>query len=110
MGSCFRSSENEAQITNHNVESTKHKSPSTTTATTATTIDLLISILHHNMANDADLFGDSSSDADTDDLIAAAKSQPIAKKKGGEKKAPVKKDVPGEFPFGLNNRLVVNLM
>lgn len=44
----FRSSENEAQITNHNVESTKHKSPSTTTATTATTIDLLISILHHN--------------------------------------------------------------
>ena len=50
------------------------------------------------MANDADLFGDSSSDADTDDLIAAAKSQPIAKKKGVEKKAPAKKkDVPGEF-------------
>mmetsp|Transcript_10706 Transcript_10706/g.22999 ORF Transcript_10706/g.22999 Transcript_10706/m.22999 type:complete len:575 (-) Transcript_10706:230-1954(-) len=36
------------------------------------------------MANDAnDLFGDSSSDADTDDLIAAAKSQPIARKKDG---------------------------
>ncbi|KAL7540423.1 hypothetical protein ACHAXR_010095 [Thalassiosira sp. AJA248-18] len=37
------------------------------------------------MANDnGDLFGDSSSsDADTDDLIAAAKSQPIATKKAG---------------------------
>ena len=50
------------------------------------------------MGNDADLFGDSSSDeADTDDLIAAAKSQPIAKKKGGEKKSTAnKKSVPGE--------------
>eukprot|EP00804_Cyclotella_cryptica_P014246 CCRYP_005646-RB/>CCRYP_005646-RB protein AED:0.04 eAED:0.14 QI:0/0/0/1/0/0.33/3/0/526 len=52
------------------------------------------------MANDADLFGDSSSDADTDDLIAAAKSQPIAKKKDGKKPAAKKgakakaKDVP----------------
>mmetsp|Transcript_20426 Transcript_20426/g.37216 ORF Transcript_20426/g.37216 Transcript_20426/m.37216 type:complete len:569 (-) Transcript_20426:195-1901(-) len=44
------------------------------------------------MANDDgknDLFGDSSSDADTDDLIAAAKSQPIARKKEGA--APKKK-------------------
>mmetsp|Transcript_32374 Transcript_32374/g.68109 ORF Transcript_32374/g.68109 Transcript_32374/m.68109 type:complete len:560 (-) Transcript_32374:140-1819(-) len=42
------------------------------------------------MSNDAknDLFGDSSSDADTDDLIAAAKSQPIARKK---ESAPAKK-------------------
>jgi hypothetical protein len=54
------------------------------------------------MANDADLFGDSSSDADTDDLIAAAKSQPIAKKKGAKKPAAKKggktkeKNVPGE--------------
>lgn len=48
------------------------------------------------MAKDADLFGDSSSDADTDDLIAAAKSQPIAKKKNADKKPPAKKDVPGE--------------
>ena len=45
------------------------------------------------MSNNADLF-DSSSDADTDDLLAAAKSQPIAKKKGGDKK-PAKKDIPG---------------
>eukprot|EP00956_Cyclotella_meneghiniana_P030655 scaffold77950_cov72-Cyclotella_meneghiniana.AAC.1 len=47
--------------------------------------------------NDTDLFGDSSSDeADTDDLIAAAKSQPIAKKrKGGEEtKKKNKKNVP----------------
>lgn len=53
------------------------------------------------MANDADLFGDSSSDADTDDLIAAAKSQPIAKKKDGKKPAAKggktkEKNVPGE--------------
>mmetsp|Transcript_538 Transcript_538/g.974 ORF Transcript_538/g.974 Transcript_538/m.974 type:complete len:567 (+) Transcript_538:100-1800(+) len=44
------------------------------------------------MSNDDgknDLFGDSSSDADTDDLIAAAKSQPIARKKEGA--APKKK-------------------
>eukprot|EP00804_Cyclotella_cryptica_P010992 CCRYP_021080-RA/>CCRYP_021080-RA protein AED:0.00 eAED:0.00 QI:622/1/1/1/0.5/0.33/3/346/73 len=52
------------------------------------------------MANDADLFSDSSSDADTDHLIAAAKSQLIAKKKDGKKPAAKKgaktkaKDVP----------------
>mmetsp|Transcript_17850 Transcript_17850/g.32270 ORF Transcript_17850/g.32270 Transcript_17850/m.32270 type:complete len:553 (-) Transcript_17850:126-1784(-) len=49
------------------------------------------------MANDGDdLFGDSSSDADTDDLIAAAKSQPIARKKGGASttKKKGKKDTP----------------
>ena len=39
---------------------------------------------------DNDLFGDSSSDADTDDLIAAAKSQPIARKKNDDG-APAKK-------------------
>jgi hypothetical protein len=57
------------------------------------------------MANDAgDLFGDSSSDADTDDLIAAAKSQPIATKKKSaqasnksSRAAAGKKKVPGEF-------------
>eukprot|EP00574_Skeletonema_japonicum_P010948 CAMPEP_0201726282 /NCGR_PEP_ID=MMETSP0593-20130828/9362_1 /ASSEMBLY_ACC=CAM_ASM_000672 /TAXON_ID=267983 /ORGANISM="Skeletonema japonicum, Strain CCMP2506" /LENGTH=592 /DNA_ID=CAMNT_0048217755 /DNA_START=68 /DNA_END=1846 /DNA_ORIENTATION=- len=40
------------------------------------------------MSSKNDLFGDSSSEADTDDLIAAAKSQPIAtkKNKGGNKK------------------------
>lgn len=43
-----------------------------------------------------DLFGDSSSDADTDDLIAAAKSQPIARKKEGApaKKKAAKKSTP----------------
>ena len=51
--------------------------------------------------NDTDLFGDSSSDeADTDDLIAAAKSQPIAKKKKAgetsEKTEKNKKSLPGE--------------
>ena len=40
------------------------------------------------MSTKNDLFGDSSSEADTDDLIAAAKSQPIATKK---KSSPKKK-------------------
>lgn len=45
------------------------------------------------MSSKNDLFGDSSSEADTDDLIAAAKSQPIATKKGGgnNNKSPKKK-------------------
>jgi hypothetical protein len=63
----------------------------------------LISFKRNTMANDADLFGDSSDDADTDDLLAAAKSQPIAKKKGRDratKKAAAKKDIPGEFVWG----------
>jgi len=42
-----------------------------------------------------DLFGDSSSDGDTDDLIAAAKSQPIARKKEG---ASTKKKVQKKTP------------
>ncbi|KAL9184653.1 hypothetical protein ACHAXT_012623 [Thalassiosira profunda] len=48
------------------------------------------------MAGDNDLFGDSSSDADTDDLIAAAKSQPIARKKDGAASKPkaAKTDAP----------------
>jgi transcription factor SPN1 len=46
------------------------------------------------MAGDGDLFGDSSSDADTDDLIAAAKSKPIAKKKDPKKKAAPKEKIP----------------
>jgi len=43
------------------------------------------------MSTKNDLFGDSSSEADTDDLIAAAKSQPIATKK---KSSPKKKAQP----------------
>ena len=48
------------------------------------------------MAGDNDLFGDSSSDADTDDLIAAANAQPIAHKKdgGAAKKPSSKKKLP----------------
>jgi len=47
------------------------------------------------MSSKNDLFGDSSSEADTDDLIAAAKSQPIATKKGNNNnKSPKKAQQP----------------
>lgn len=46
------------------------------------------------MSSKNDLFGDSSSEADTDDLIAAAKSQPIATKKGTKSSSPKKAQQP----------------
>ena len=51
------------------------------------------------MSTKNDLFGDSSSEADTDDLIAAAKSQPIATKK----KSSPKKKAPQQQPDADND-------
>lgn len=55
------------------------------------------------MADEGDLFGDSSDEADTDDLIATSKTKSIAKKKGGDaKKKPVAKDdKPGACSGGI---------